>query len=175
MNSIQEVASFAKDVCLKDGYHTQMLIVDGTDKGAILQLGSGLPDDYDAKQRVMLKMGADLSRANHIGNLSKVYFISEADMVKADKDDTTALKIRPRFHPNRIDCLIITSLTPSGDSEIITFEAKRDANNKIIELKEAVSDVGEPNKSGFSPLLQSFIVGFYKADKYTDSVLGVKS
>jgi hypothetical protein len=175
MNSIEEVAAYAKNVCLKDGFHSQMLIVDGTEKGAIMQLANGLPDDYNQKQAIMIKMGADLYRAKHIGNLMKVYFISEADMVKADANKATDLKIRPRFHPNRIDCLIITSLTPLGDSEMITYEVKRDANNKIIDLREGVKTKQDEASSGFSPLLQSFIVGFLKADKYTDKVLGIKS
>jgi hypothetical protein len=171
MNSIDEVATLAKAVCLQDGYHSQMLIADGTISNAIMQFAGGLPDDANAKARAMLKAGAELSKANKIGMLTKIYFISEADMVMA-KD--TNLKIRPRFHPDRVDCLIISSLTPTGDSELITYEIKRDAANKIVALDERVRSTTGKNETGYSPLLQDFIVGFYKADKYTDEVLGVK-
>jgi hypothetical protein len=147
---MEEIVQVAKWIALKQGYHTPMLFLDGTIAKAPVILET-FPNEHEEKIKYLFVTGQRFSKKPEIGKLNKVFFVMEAWM-------GTNLTIRPSCDPKRIEVLVIVCLDMLKKEQTVrSLEYVRDANGKLIELKEAsIPD----NVIAESPLLPAFVAGY---------------
>lgn len=151
--SMQDIA---REALLRDGHHTPMLIVEGTNLSGIVQIDR-LGATFDERVRGMTSIGFQLAIAGNLGSFRQEFFINEGWMSIVNQ--VQAANTRPATDPNRREVLIISHeqvFPPMKD--ILCFEMKRDAQGKLIEATEII----QPHDSVQSPLLDAFVLG-YKA------------
>lgn len=154
---LEGIAQLAKEVALRDGHHVPMLIAEGSEGPAVLQIG-GLPSTHEERARLMRAAGMALAQSGEMGELRKVFFISEAWMSQAGEGRPP--RIRPSQDPERLEVLIVSSLeVQTKATQIVAFEMIRDVQGQLAELR--LLEVGEGQRGhAESPLLNAFARGF---------------
>lgn len=157
--SLEEVAQFAKTVTLEDGYHRPTVIVEGALQVIATQLESIAPT-HEGRAQQMYMLGAVLAERSDLGVLQQVFFITEAWMSIATKDNPP--RILPSQDPQRKEILAVSRLTVQPpQTEMVIFEMQRDSANKLIQLEEIEKSSTSNNEAVTeSPLLEAFAIGF---------------
>src|SRR5437870_3593797 len=147
---MEKIVQVAKWIALKQGYHAPMLFLDGTIAKAPMILEQ-FPDEHEDKIKYLYVTGKHFSKKHEIGKLNKVFFVMEAWM-------GTNVAIRPSRDPKRIEVLFIACLDMLKNEQTVrSLEYVRDANGKLIEIKDAsIPD----NVIAESPLLPAFVAGY---------------
>ncbi len=154
--TIQQVGQIAKEITLEQGYHSPMLLVEGSVNGLSVGL-QDFPAESNAKQEHLFKAGFAVGKAGTVGELRQVFFISEAWMSAAVGGKIPDLP--PSKDPRRVEVLIITSLTVAPkETDILLFELVRDPQGHLLDVKETA----HPTEKGSyeSPLMDAFLQGY---------------
>lgn len=162
----EQVIEQAKHHALHAGSHHPTLITN-TEVGSGLLILEDLPKTHDEKMLVMMAAGNTLRKGGQAGKyLFKVYLITEAWMSEY-KDKKAYEKgdfVAPSQDPNRVECLMITSLEMAKEekNEGFMFKMIRNKEGKLVNLE----DYTKPgNLTLKNPLLKAFFAGFYKGDE----------
>jgi hypothetical protein len=157
--SLEEVAQFAKTVTLEDGYHRPTVIVEGALQVIATQLESIAPT-HEGRAQQMFMLGAVLAERSELGVLQQVFFITEAWMSIATKDNPP--RILPSQDPQRKEILAVSRMTfLPPQTEMVIYEMKRDSEGKLISLEDIDRKIASENEvQAESPLLEAFAIGF---------------
>jgi hypothetical protein len=154
---IEVIASMAKDHLLKTGGHPPTVLVIGT-RGTVeghLEVDMA---NHQEKVNAMRILGKVLSKERKLGDLRKVFFISEAWISVPGKPGSNPM--RPSLDPNRVEILLVSELDmASKKSSILLYEMVRDQGG---ELREVIPYQFEDDKKGEtrSYLLEAFVSGY---------------
>lgn len=77
MMTMTQIAALARDVMLRDGRHAPTLVVEGSRQGGVVAL-KDLPDDPAEKHLMMQGAGYTIGKRPDLGELVRVFLISEA-------------------------------------------------------------------------------------------------
>ncbi len=155
--AFDQVIRMAKEMLLRDGYHTHTVIVDGSRQRLIAQF-SELAPTHDGRVNQMFVAGAILADKGSAGRLRRVFFISEGWMSVPHEGHLP--DVPPSQDPNRKEVLVITGYEPGArQTSIALFEMVRDTEGRLTELKEFQPAAGEGTVNE-SPLLTAFVAGF---------------
>src|SRR5690348_986325 len=130
---MEEIVQIAKGIALKYGCHAPQLLLFG-EQGVVPMTFLDFPGEQEEKISYMFGAGKHCSSNHSIGKLNKVFFVSEAWMVRMNKDEPY---IRPAFHPKRIEVLIISCLDCCTNEQTVqTLEYVRDHQGQLTDLKK---------------------------------------
>jgi hypothetical protein len=154
--TLDEVAYRAKELLLRDGQHTPLLLVEGR-SGDISIPMTDLSPIYEQRMQQFLTAGYLLAKSGHIGELRQLFFISEAWY--STKGANKLPQLPPSQDPKRKEILMISQLVlHTAQANLLVFEMLRNKRGKLIGIRElhSADDVTEIN----SPLLKAFVFGF---------------
>jgi hypothetical protein len=155
--TLEDIARLAREVALRDGYHAPTLIVEG-DGGPLLGQFPELPETHDGRCEMMQAAGYALAQEAALGELRRVFFISEAWMSTADRGGPPYTP--PSQDPRRREVLIVSGLeVQTQQAGMVIFEMVRDEDSELTGLQRFVV----PTQDGEhieSPLLEAFVQGF---------------
>lgn len=154
-STLEGVARIAREMCLREGMHAPMLIVEGSLKTVIGQLEE-LPDTHAARANLLRSVGFRLGHMEHIGQLEQVFFIFEGWMSAAEGGKLP--HHRPSQDPHRTEVLLITQLAlREKQSAVAGFEMVRNSKGRLVALRPLA--LAEKGESFESPLLDAFVAG----------------
>lgn len=156
--NIDFIALMAKEHLLEHGTHVPTVIAIGTCGKGIGQLDGAL-DSHEERVQAMRVLGKVFRREGSVGQLLKIYFVSEGWMSVAKKPGADLM--RPSLDPNRIEVLVVSELDLQNQkTNMLLFEMARDEKQKLVEIKPYEADVAKDGKTK-SYLLEAFIRGYY--------------
>src|SRR3989304_9129373 len=125
---IEGIAAIARENLLKYGNHVPTVIAVGTLGQGIGQLEGELETSED-RARAMKVLGRVFRREGYVGELRKVFFVSEGWMSEAAKVDGN---IRPSQDPNRIEVLVVSELDlPNRKTNMLLYEMVRNKKGEL--------------------------------------------
>jgi hypothetical protein len=155
--TLQSITETAKEALLRDGDYQPALYAEGNEHLALIQIGR-LLEHFEERAEHFFSMGALLALEQYVGELRQVFFVSEAWLSTASREERDFLP--PSQDPNRVEVLIIAQMNASdASSSFCVIEMRRDGDGKLTELQELKSSENVPDVL-FSPLLAAFITGF---------------
>lgn len=144
---LKEIIDTAKQVMLRDAYHSPLLFVRGKTKNVFTSLPN-FGDTNDERVWKMLNAGTQVACKSNVGELDTMILVTEAWM-------STNLTVQPSKDPKRIEVLLINSLDArTGEEEIRMFEIIRDRQQKVIDLKDCPLPGGVSAKGSLLPAFQ---------------------
>ncbi len=156
--TLEQVASLASEILLRDGYHIPTVIADG-DRGAVAFQITRLGDTFQERQRQMFQAGFALARDKALDVLRQVFHICEAWLSVGQPGQKPHYP--PSQDPNRKEVLMVARLhIGTAQTEVSVWEMLRDAAGKLTDVVEfqVQSSTGEVEAA--SPLLDAFAAGF---------------
>lgn len=158
MMTIKEVEKMAKETMLKQGGHNPQLIICG-ENGNGISVFADMPSDQGERMKMFGMAGIKIALEGKLGQLQKLYFISEAWLSRINKNSKKPF-VPPSKDPNKMECLIVASHDISNNhGEMLVLEIKRDKKGNFSSLKDKT-----PKKEGKgeakSILLEAFIKGY---------------
>jgi hypothetical protein len=128
-----------------------MLFVDGTKRRIYMPLPFG--ESSDERVAIMTQVGIQLAKANDIGDVERVIFVSEAWVSSARKS-----YIQPSQDPNRQEVLLFNLLdAKTNREELEMYACVRNGRKDLIDLK--LMQLPDGGTVG-GRLLPSFMAGF---------------
>lgn len=156
---IEHIAAIAKENLLKYGNHVPTVIAVGTLGQGIGQLEGELETSEDRAQ-AMRVLGRVFRREGYIGELHKVFFVSEGWMSVAAK--TGGNIIRPSQDPNKLEVLVVSELDlPSRKTNLLLYEMERDEKGGLRDVKPYQVEDTTSGLETRSYLLEEFFRGYY--------------
>ena len=155
--NIDFIALMAKEHMLEHGTHLPTVIAVGSNGKGIGQLEGAL-ETHDERVQAMRVLGKVFKREGSIGQLQKIFFVSEGWMSVAKKPGADLM--RPSLDPNRIEVLVVSELDlQTKKTNMLLFEMRRDERKKLIEIKPYDADEAKSGETK-SFLLEAFIRGY---------------
>jgi len=156
--TIEEVVHIARERTLNQGWHTPMVIAEGSRNSAMVML-EDFPQTHEEKVFQMFTTGAILAKSDEVGELYQVFFVCEGWMSTAGKNKPIIR--RPSHDPDRKEVLLIShSRIKERRNGMVIFEMVRDVEGRLADLKEfQLAAEGEGGRVE-SPLLDAFVAGF---------------
>ena len=152
--TIEQVASTATEILLRDGYHVPMVIADGDRDTAIIQIVD-LGRTFQERQRQMFQIGFALAQTGAVGVLQQAFHVSEAWLSVSKSGQEPHYP--PSQDPNRKEALVVFGLNvQTVQTEVRVWEMIRDQAGKLTDLKAFDSAAAQAE----SPLLNAFVAGF---------------
>ena len=150
-NNMDSVVKRATQVMLKKGYHIPQVVVYGS-QGNTIGLMPDFPAESEQKRELLMSLGAQMRKANVLGDLEEVFLISEGWM-------SVQTKVAPSADPARKEVLMVFRQSVlEGKTEGKMFDIIRGADKQVTELKKA--GIEGAYDSVESPLLEAFLTGF---------------
>jgi hypothetical protein len=154
--TLEEIAEMSRRVLLKDGYHSTMLIVEGSKNGIVVQLQE-VGSTYDERRLQMFLIGMRLAAEGEIGVLQQAFFISEAWMSSSTHQPPN---VRPSEDPRRQEVLLVSQLKVNEQKlATLIYDMKRDKKGKLIGATPRTYERKDTIESR-SPLLEAFVAGY---------------
>jgi|SRR5579871_1286983 len=151
----QEIAALAQQVLLKDGVHAPTVIVEGTRRATAYTLRS-FPRTADGRRAALRAVGERMARSGGLGDLVRVFFISEGWMSLAKSGQIPPMP--PSQDPERTEVLIVSGADVAEHAlDVVIIEVVRDQAERITHLQKVPGLEG--TQVDASPL-ESFINGF---------------
>jgi hypothetical protein len=146
-----EIVTVAKAAVRRFGSFQPTLFVHGTKGMVFTTLPFG--ETYEERIAIMTQAGIQIAKSDRVGDLERVYFVSEA-WVSPVRDQYT----QPSQDPNRQEVLLFNSLDAQTQAQgLEMYACVRNWKQEIVDLKRI------PNPDGGSVggrLLPSFLAGF---------------
>ncbi len=156
---IEGIAAIARENLLKYGNHVPTVIAVGTAGQGIGQLEGELETSED-RARAMKVLGRVFRREGYVGELRKVFFVSEGWMSVAAK--TGGNIIRPSKDPNRMEVLVVSELDlPNKKTNMLLYEMVRNEKGELRDIKPYQVEDGKGGLETRSYLLEAFFRGYY--------------
>lgn len=156
--NLEDVARFAKEVTLKQGWHIPTIIAEGTKRSIIGTLAE-FPNTHEEKVDLMFSTGFGLAQSGEVGKLKQVFLISEGWMSVAEEGKPP--EMQPSLDPNRKEVLLVSNLViEQHQGSIVVLEMVRDVEGKLIDLREFQVPKWSEEGRVESPLLDAFAKGF---------------
>ncbi len=152
--TLEQVASLAKEIILRDGYHIPTVIAEGPKRVVAIQF-SEVGKTSEERQSQMFQAGFALAQTHTISDLQQVFHVSEGWMSTGKLGELP--RTPPSQDPNRKEVLLVMHFnvaTERTDSKI--WEMIRDTTGTLIDLKEFEPGADDAK----SPLLSAFVLGF---------------
>jgi len=155
--SIQQIASLAKEVALRDGRHVPTLIAEGSRREVLIQF-TKFGNTFEERQKQLTYTGYILAQDARLGLLRQAFFIGEGWMVGSEENKSP--NVPPSQHPKRKEVLTVSGLTvASHQVGMVVYEMIRDDTGQLTELKTFASSSDE-SVSAQSPLLEALVLGY---------------
>ncbi len=156
---IESIAISAKETLLRDGHHLPMVIGVGNEGQGIAQLAGNL-ETNEERTRAMWILGKVFRKDGRLGQLHKVFFVSEGWMSVATK--TSGNIIRPSQDPSRLEVLVVSELDLlNRKTNMLLYEMVRNEKGELREIKPYQVDGGKSGLETRSSLLEAFFRGYY--------------
>jgi len=154
---IEFLAATAKEKTLKFGYHVPTVIAVGS-LGTVLGQISGEADSSEERARAMRVLGRAFQKAGKLGDLHRLYFISEGWMSEVEGPEKR-INIKPSQDPNRKEILLISELNLiKRQTNLILFEMERNENGELVAIDTYKNIKGDLEAKAY--LLEEFVQGF---------------
>lgn len=155
--SLEFITRRAKELTLRDGFHSPTLIAVGSASAVGGQFDE-MPDNHPDRVRMMHAAGQSLGEQDALGALQQVVFITEAWMRLMPRDVDGDFSTQ---NADRIEVLCIARLSlPEQAHELVLLEMQRDAHGELVDLQDyQLGDDGDAD----SPLLRAFAQGYRTA------------
>ncbi len=158
--NIEFIALMAKEHLLEHGNHFPTVIAVGTNGKGIGQLEGEL-DSHEERIRAMRVLGKVFRKEGSIGQLQKIFFVSEGWMSVAGRAGGTVT--RPSLDPSRIEVLVVSELDlQNKKTNMLLFEMVRDEKRELVEIRPYLENHAKGGETK-SYLLEAFIRGYYES------------
>lgn len=162
----EALAKKAKEIILRDGYHTPMILFDGSKQTLPFAL-TNLADVPEVKSKQLAFLGRTAAAYKNLGDLRQIISISEAWM-SINPNAGLDKNFRPSKDPNSKEVLMITSQdAKTRENDVTMFELIR-IGKKHLDLRDITTETfGEnPAKEDLENyLLDTVLDSFLKASK----------
>ena len=155
----EKVTQMAKDVLMRDGFHSPTLIAIGDISSHATQIG-GTPTTHAERASMMKVIGYAFALEQSLGSLHQVIMVTEG--WAATPNEEGEITTTPSKDPNRKEVLVISMLDLVEErTQIGIYDMRRDTDGKLTGLEK-----WEPVADGLEErayLLEYFVEGYTKA------------
>jgi hypothetical protein len=153
--TIEDVATYAKETILREGYLVPQVVVVGSKSEATVTI-TNFGDTAEEHRYQMMYAGYGLAQHNEVGQLRQVFFVSQAVMNLGKLDEAP---LDPSPIPMRLELVVITSLDVLTQQHAsLLFDVRRDSEGKISALVEMPRNVLEKD-SQLVAFVDAYTVG----------------
>ncbi len=158
--AIDLIASQAREMTLREGWHVPTLIAVGT-TSTIGGAFDEMPDTHGERVRMMYAAGQAMGEDDVVGALRQVVFITEGWLRVVPREEALEQLAEDA---DRIEVLCVARMTvPDKRHELVLLQMMRDDDGRLVDLPEyQFGDDGADGRTD-SPLLKAFVAGYQTA------------
>jgi hypothetical protein len=155
--TLEEIISNAKEIMVRDGKLTPVLIMEADNKVVVGQIPDLSPTPGE-RVELMRFLGQAAAKSGRVNNLQQVFMVTEGWMSEPSVDGDEL--IPPSEDPNRKEVLIFSAIQMrERKKHLKVYEVIRDQHEQVIRMEEFVPETLEET-SVEVPLLDAFVQGF---------------
>jgi hypothetical protein len=155
--TLEEIISNAKEIMVRDGKLTPVLIMEVDNKVVVGRIPD-MPPTHEERVELMRFLGQAAAKSGRVNHLQQVFMVTEGWMSEPREEDGKL--IQPSEDPDRKEVMIVSAIQMRERKKYLkVYEVARNQDEQVTGIEEFVPE--DPQETSVEvSLLDAFVQGF---------------